>query len=77
MDRNELTLTAEKHAEKDEKSPRYNRREFKYTNFTRSFNLPESANGEGVKATYNNGILLISIPKLTDQEKGVRSVKIS
>jgi HSP20 family protein len=37
-------------------------REYRYQNFSRSWTLPEGANIEGIGASYDAGILYISIP---------------
>lgn len=42
---------------------RYTRREFSYTSFQRSFTLPETVDPEKVRANYQDGILLITLPK--------------
>jgi HSP20 family protein len=44
------------------------RQEFCYSNFKRSFTLPELAVAERIEAAYENGILTITVPKQA-QEK--------
>ena len=39
------------------------RREFNYGNFKRTFQLPEIVDATGITASYENGILVVSIPK--------------
>ncbi|WMJ73019.1 Hsp20/alpha crystallin family protein [Cytophagaceae bacterium ABcell3] len=56
----------EKHEEEDE---RFTRREFSYSSFERSFNLPENTNVEKIDATYKDGLLCINIPKTQKEEK--------
>lgn len=41
----------------------YRRTEFKLSPFKRTFRLPETADRDNIVATYNNGILTISIAK--------------
>ena len=42
---------------------RYARREFSYTSFQRTFMLPGSVDADQIQATYEDGVLKISIPK--------------
>jgi HSP20 family protein len=56
-----LTITAEQVESKDE--VKYQRKEFGYPGFSRSFTLPESINLEGIEAKQEDGILGIFIPK--------------
>ena len=70
-DDNYLVLTMEKKNEsKDEnKKRKYLRREFSYHKFEQSLALPEDANKDEIKATVNDGILTIDIPKIKTTEK--------
>ncbi|MDA8685863.1 Hsp20/alpha crystallin family protein [Robiginitalea sp.] len=58
-----LTVSMEKHVEQEEKEGNFTRREFGYTNFKRSFTLPDTVNEDGITAQYEQGILRFSIPK--------------
>ncbi|MDD2284056.1 MAG: Hsp20/alpha crystallin family protein [Paludibacter sp.] len=59
-----LTLSSEKKVENEEKNGEcYTCREFSYQSFSRSFTLPNIADGEKVVAKYDNGILTVTIPK--------------
>ena len=79
-DDNYLVLTMEKKNEsKDEdKKRKYLRREFSYHKFEQSFALPEDVNKDEIKATANNGILTIDIPKVKVVEKqpAVKQIEI-
>jgi HSP20 family protein len=55
----------------------FTRKEFNYSSFTRSFNLPEAVNVEDVKASYFDGILSISLPKKEVTKDIKRMVEIS
>ena len=70
-DDNYLVLTMEKKNEsKDEdKKRKYLRREFSYHRFEQSLALPENVNKDEIKATVNDGILTIDIPKVKVAEK--------
>ena len=52
-------------------------RELKQSAFTRSFNLGEYLDGKNVSATFKDGMLSISIPKIEPEQPKKHSVKIS
>jgi len=63
LDNNVLTISYKKEDEKEEKNETYTRREFYFTEFKRSFTLPETANLDKIDAKYKDGILEITIEK--------------
>jgi|SRR5690554_6523236 len=65
--------------EEDQKNDdsQYRKREFNYSEFKRSFKLPDNIKSEDVEATYTEGILKVSIPKLEEQKALKRMVEIS
>lgn len=75
-----LTVSSEKKDEKKGKSEeKYNRREFSYMSFQRTFTIPENmVNGEKINAKYAEGILRITVPKREEvKPKPAREIKIS
>jgi HSP20 family molecular chaperone IbpA len=54
------TLTI--HAERREEHKEAHRSEFRYGSFTRSVALPDGADTEHITATYDKGILQVSVP---------------
>ncbi|MBR48304.1 MAG: molecular chaperone Hsp20 [Flavobacteriaceae bacterium] len=44
----------------------YNRQEFNYNSFHRTFSLPKEVDQSKIKAIYSNGILTITLPKLKE-----------
>ena len=65
LDNDVLTISSEDKKEKDttEKSGRFTRKEFSYSNFKRAFSLPETIDNQKISASYNNGVLEIMLPK--------------
>ena len=52
--------------------------EFNYNFFERSFRVPDTIDSEKMTAKYNEGILLIHLPKKEDKiDKGPRNIEIS
>lgn len=59
-----LMISSERKDEKEEHENDYSRREFSYQSFHRSFTIPEgSVDGDKIHAKYNDGILMITLPK--------------
>ncbi len=75
MDNGVLMLKGSRHWEKEERRDEYRRTERVRGEFYRRFALPDTANADGIKADYKNGVLLVSIPK---QEKALpRRIAVS
>lgn len=73
-----LTISSEKRDEGEVKEGDYTRREFSYQSFTRSFALPLTVDSEKINAKYENGILLVEIPKREEAKpKPLRQISIS
>jgi len=62
VEKNTLTIEGEKKLERKEEGDFY-RAERYYGAFIRSFSLPTSADSEKISASYDKGILKITIPK--------------
>jgi HSP20 family protein len=77
-DEDMLTISAEKEKEeKEEREGRYNRREYNYSSWSRSFSLPEDCNAEKIDAEYKSGELRIKIPKTSIKKpKNVHSIPV-
>lgn len=63
MDGNMLTISCEKEETKEEKEKAFNRKEYNYSSFSRSFTLPEEVMKEKIDAVYENGELKLMLPK--------------
>ncbi len=63
--------------EEEEKDIQYTKREFNYTNFERSFTLPENIKIEDINASYENGVLTITLPKMEEKKALKKMVEIS
>jgi len=76
IDQEVLTISSKKEVSKEEKeNGKYTRREFSYSSFKRSFDLPETVDSTKIAANYNNGILSVVIPK-KEEAKPVPARKI-
>jgi HSP20 family protein len=63
IDNNVMMVTGEKEEQSETNDEYYNRKEFNYSSFSRSFHLPDMVNTDNIQAKYNDGILEICIPK--------------
>ncbi|MEO1013382.1 MAG: Hsp20/alpha crystallin family protein [Bacteroidota bacterium] len=63
VDDNVLTISAEVKSEDASSKGNYTRREFSHSSFKRAFTLPETIDESKIKATYENGLLGLSLPK--------------
>ena len=64
VENDNLVISVEKKSEKEEtEKGKFTRREFNYSAFKRSFYLDEKINREGISASYENGVLRITLPK--------------
>lgn len=74
---NMLTISSEKEVSKEEKDEKYNRKEYSYSSFSRSFTLPEEVNREKIEAKYEDGLLKLVIPKKDEVKKLAASKHIA
>jgi HSP20 family protein len=63
---NVLTLRGAKKRESEEKGENYHRVERSYGRFQRSFTLPKNLQTDKTAATFKNGVLTVSIPKVEE-----------
>jgi HSP20 family protein len=77
LDNHVLRISAE--IKRDDQKDQFNRREFYYGSFERSFSLPENkVESEGIEAKYVDGILYISVPKREEAKvKPARQISVS
>nr|HDN00568.1 Hsp20/alpha crystallin family protein [Deltaproteobacteria bacterium] len=58
-----LTIKGEKKQKTEEKKENYHRIETRYGAFSRTIRVPVPVNSEKIKASYDNGVLKITLPK--------------
>lgn len=74
-----MTITAESQEKKEEKEKdQWTRREFTFNSFKRAFYLPDTVDAGKIKASYQDGILHIAVPKKEEAKpQPARTIKIS
>ena len=60
-----LTISGERKLTDEKKSKKYHLMESQYGSFTRSFTLPDTVNAQAIDASFEDGILKITVPKET------------
>jgi len=70
-----LTIKGETKSEEETKDGSYHRRELRYGAFARSIALPTLVNHDKAEATFENGILTVTLPKA--EEVKPKSIKIA
>lgn len=77
MEEGTLNISCQKEEEKSDEKENFRRREYNYSSFNRSFNLPENVKPEDIKAHYENGILSLTVPKKQqEQDRPKKRIKI-
>ena len=72
-----LTVTAGHQPKEDEKGPKYTWNEFGFkSKYERSFQLPETLDADNIGAKFENGILMITLPKKEVQPTAVKEIVI-
>ncbi|HKG07082.1 MAG TPA: Hsp20/alpha crystallin family protein [Pedobacter sp.] len=76
LERDVLSISVEQSLRNDSQERNFNKREFSYSSFVRSFTLPESADQNGIEARYENGVLCIDIAKREEAKMQSRQIEI-
>jgi HSP20 family protein len=78
VDKDLLTISSESKKETEENTEGYKRKEFNFTSFCRSFQLPDNVNKEKIEASYKDGILNVYLPKVSEEKNKItKQIKIS
>ncbi|XP_072960664.1 16.9 kDa class I heat shock protein 2-like [Typha angustifolia] len=72
-----LQISGERNREKEEKNDKWHRVERSSGKFLRRFRLPENAKVDQVKATMENGVLTVTVPKEEVKKPEVKAIEIS
>lgn len=76
MTGNRLNVSGKREDEKEEKTDRYYTYERNYGSFTRSFTLPDGADVDKLRASLDQGVLTITIPKRPEVQPKKIAVKV-
>ncbi|TXG74041.1 hypothetical protein EZV62_002620 [Acer yangbiense] len=72
-----LQISGERSKEHEEKNDKWHRIERSSGKFLRKFRLPENAKIDQVKASMENGVLTVTVPKEEEKKPEVKAIEIS
>ncbi|XP_061371456.1 18.5 kDa class I heat shock protein-like [Gastrolobium bilobum] len=72
-----LQITGERNVEKEDKNDTWHRVERSSEKFMRRFRLPENAKMDHVKASMEDGVLTVTVPKEEIKKTDVKTIEIS
>ena len=72
-----LTISGDKHNTFEDDGAKVLRRELKQSSFKRSFELGDQLDGDNINASFKDGVLIVSIPKIEPETPKKTFVKIS
>ena len=76
VDGNVLNISVEQVPENNGGNRKYNKREYCYSSFVRSFTMPELADQNRIEAAYENGVLKVEIAKREEAKMASRQIEI-
>ena len=71
-----LTIRGEKQEEKEEKKKDYYLKERHFGSFERCFQVPEGVEANKIEATFNKGVLKVTLPKKLEAQKPEKKIEI-
>uniref|UniRef100_A0A1D1Y8V3 17. class I heat shock protein n=1 Tax=Anthurium amnicola TaxID=1678845 RepID=A0A1D1Y8V3_9ARAE len=72
-----LQISGQRSKEEEEKNDTWHRVERSSGSFLRRFRLPENAKVEEVKASMENGVLTVTVPKVEAKKPDLKAIEIS
>ena len=76
LEKNVLSVSAEKKEENVEEGKKFSKREYNYSSFTRSFTLPETVDHSKIDAEYVDGILKLNVAKREEAKIQTREIAV-
>jgi len=68
LSENVLTISGEKRVERKEEKENFHRLERVFGSFERKFYIPNTVDAVAISAKYDNGVLMVSLPKKEEQK---------
>ena len=71
-----LTIKGEKRQETEEKKKNYYMSERRYGSFERSFQVPDGVDQDKIEASFNKGVLTVTLPKNAEAQKTAKTITV-
>jgi HSP20 family protein len=76
LDKNILTISAEKKVQAENENGKVIRQEFRHQSFKRSFTVDEKIDAQNIVAKYINGVLTLNLPKKPEVKQATKQITI-
>lgn len=76
LDKNILTISADKKTEEKKEDEKQVRREYSYRSFKRSFTVDEKIDAGKIEAKYVNGVLTLNLPRKEEVKASAKEIAI-
>lgn len=77
VEKDQLIISAEMKSEETDEKKNFSRREFNYSAFKRSFHLNEEIDTNEISASYEAGVLLVTLPKKEEVMQKAKEILVS
>jgi HSP20 family protein len=77
VDRNLLTVSAERKEDNNQEQKKQLRREYSYRSFKRTFTLDEKIDATNISASHINGVLILNLPRKAEVKASATEIKIN
>jgi len=71
-----LTVKGQKQEEKVEKEQDFHLHERRFDSFYRSVRIPEAVDADKIEATFKNGVLKVTLPKMPEPQKPTKKIEV-
>jgi len=77
VEKDQLIISVKKEISNEANEDKFTRKEFNYTSVSRSFHLPKDVKKDEISAVYEDGILILDLPKKEEaKELPARAIEI-
>ncbi|MEO6453318.1 MAG: Hsp20/alpha crystallin family protein [Ginsengibacter sp.] len=76
IEKNLLTVSSEKKEEEVQENENHIRKEFNLQSFKRTFTLDEKIEADKIEAKYENGVLILNLPKKEDVKIAAKEISV-